>query len=147
MVYFGTNGKKNKPYHVFEMDRTNFFDLKFLAQEITLNWDRDENNEKLYLNKIRIIEANHNFPNKILFKYDYQEEFKRIDLLHKGRKKLAVDINKIEMKQCHKEILPVTRKKYDHLQFLCNKKVIPVQYHHFYSNLPYSLSNKDDDSE
>lgn len=139
--------KKSKPYNVIEMDTGDFVDLKFLTQETTLNWDRDENNEKVYLNKIRIIETNNKYPNKIFFKYDYHEEFKKIDLLQKGRKRMDIDISTVQMKQCYKDILPLTKKKHEHLLFLCNKKVIPVQYHPFYLNLPYSNTRKDEDSE
>lgn len=137
--------KKNKPYNVIEMDKEDFFDLKALTKETTFNWERDQDNEKIYLNKIRLVEANKEFPNKLLFKYDYHEEFKMIDLLQKGRKKMNIDMNKVQMRQCYKNLLPLTKKKYEHLQFLCNKKVIPVQYHIFFLNLPYSAAIKDDD--
>lgn len=134
--------KKNKPYNVVEMDKEDFFNLKALTQETALNWDRDENNEKLYLNKIRVIEANYEYPNKILFKYDFQEQFKKIDLLQKGRRKIDIDIiSKVQ----YEDLLPLTKKKHEHLQFLCKKKVIPVQYHNFYLNLPYSSARTDDD--
>uniref|UniRef100_A0A6P7H5S2 Uncharacterized protein LOC114346528 n=1 Tax=Diabrotica virgifera virgifera TaxID=50390 RepID=A0A6P7H5S2_DIAVI len=136
--------KKNNPFHVIEMDKEKFLDLKALTQEITLNWDRDVNNEKVHLNKIRIVEANSKFPNKILFKHDYHEQYKTIDLLQKGRKSINIDINNVELKQLYKDFLPLTKKKHEHLQFLCNKKVIPTQYHNFYAELPYSDLRTDD---
>lgn len=84
-------------------------DKKAFTQNTTLNWDRDEKNEKIFLNKIRVIEANERFPNKILLKYFYNEEFKTVDLLQKDGKKIHVASNKVQMKQCYKHIMPLKK--------------------------------------
>lgn len=42
---------KNKPDNVVEMGKEDFFDLKTYPP--TLNWDRDENNEKIYLRFVK----------------------------------------------------------------------------------------------
>nr|CAH7746664.1 unnamed protein product [Callosobruchus chinensis] len=136
--------KKNKPFEVTEMDKEDFIDLKALTKDTALNWERDEQNDRITITNIRMVEANYMFPNKILFKYDYHEQYRTVNLLEKGRRKINVDIHKVEMKHCYTDVLPITKKKYDHLQYLCGKKAIPVQYHQFFKTLPYSSTCKDD---
>ncbi|CAH1958718.1 unnamed protein product [Acanthoscelides obtectus] len=102
--------KRSKPYVVTEMGKEDFFDLKALAKDTILNWDRDVENEKVSINKIRILEATFRFPNKILFKYDYNEPFRTIDLLTKGRRTIDVDLKNIQLKQCYKGAIPISKK-------------------------------------
>ncbi|CAH1973396.1 unnamed protein product [Acanthoscelides obtectus] len=141
------SAKRSKPYVVTEMDKENFFDLKALAKDTILNWDRDVENEKVSTNKIRILEGTLKFPNKILFKYDYNEPFRTIDLLTKGRRTIDLDLKNIQLKQCYKGAISISKKKYDHLQFLCDKGTIPTRYRSFYKNLQYSNVSREDDSE
>nr|CAI5857196.1 unnamed protein product [Callosobruchus analis] len=136
--------KRIKPFKVTEMEKEDIFDLKALTNDTTLNWDRDENNEKIIITNIKVLEANYEIPNKIHFKYSYNEQFRTVDLSTRGRRKINVDINQIQLRQCYMGALPITKKKYNHLQYLCSKEAIPVRHHHFYKNLLYSDTSKDD---
>lgn len=75
--------KRKKPYKVIELDQESIIDLKDLEKKTTINWEKDEDNEKNYLNKI--IEFNPAYPNTMLFKLNYA--YKKIKLTEKGRKK------------------------------------------------------------
>nr|CAI5845771.1 unnamed protein product [Callosobruchus analis] len=136
--------KRIKPFKVTEMEKEDIFDLKALTNDTTLNWDRDENNEKIIITNVKVLEANYKIPNKIHFKYSYNEQFRTVDLITRGRRKINVDINQIQLRQCYMGALPITKKKYNHFQYFCSKEAIPVRHHHFYKNLPYSDTSKDD---
>ncbi|KAJ8949696.1 hypothetical protein NQ314_008159 [Rhamnusium bicolor] len=141
--------RRNKPYHVQEITQENVYDLKDLLQKSTLNWEKDEINEKVLWQKIRIVESNVEFPNILLFKYEYSEEhYKKINLLQKGRKRIeATVINAMVLKQLYTKSLPITKKKYEHLMFLCKKGAITPQYHCFFEDLPHTTETQVSDSE
>lgn len=132
--------KRRQPYTVVEISQDDIVDLKHLLQSTSINWEKDDEGEKVYLNKIRIVQTNYQFPHIIFFKSSFdQAKFTEINLTQKGRKKKEVSWYAIELKKCYSTKLPIPKKKYDHLQFLCNKNVILPQYHDFFKNLPYTL--------
>lgn len=148
--------KRKQPYVVVELAQENIIDLKDLQQKTTINCDRDEENEKIYWNQVKSVKANASFPNIMFIKDTYKEDapWKQINLLKKGRKSInTIDIKNFNLKQLYKESIPLTKLKYDHLQYLCEKKAILSQYHCFYQNLPYTAQrqqskfNNDSDDE
>lgn len=69
---------------------------------------------------VRIVEVSKCF-NKIFFKDDYQEQFRTIALLQKGRKKFDLDkYNKVQIKQCYKALISLNSSIYN---FYAYKKV------------------------
>ena len=133
--------KRKQPYFVVEMEKENIFDLKALQRDTTLNWDKNEANEKVYWNKLKIVETNPDFPNVLLYKCDCTDrQFCKMILTQRGRKSINVNFNNVRLKQLYFDRIPLSKKKYDHLQFLCQKKVILSQYHDFFNKLPYSLN-------
>nr|CAI5833324.1 unnamed protein product [Callosobruchus analis] len=97
--------KRIKPFKVTEMEKEDIFDLKAFTNDTTLNWDRDENNEKIITTNIKVLEANYEIPNKIHFKYSYNEQFRTVDLLTRGRRKINVDINQIQLSGGYSKLL------------------------------------------
>lgn len=87
-----TAKKKQPLYIVNELNQENIFDLKELQVQSTMNWDRDEENEKVYWNKIKIIEVSHCLPNILLFKESYNKDtpFKKINLTKKDGNQLRL---------------------------------------------------------
>lgn len=80
--------KRKQPYKVIELSQENIFDLKDLEKNTCINWDKDQDNEKVFLSKFRIVETNPDFPNMLLFKLNYEDaSYKKISLTQKGRKK------------------------------------------------------------
>lgn len=114
------------------MEQENIFDLKDLLKKTSINWDKDVNNEKVYWNKLRVIETRVEYPNLCFFKYDFEDkDFKKINLIEKGRKKMENTIHDIKLKR----------------KFLCQKKVISCQYHDFFKTLSYDAKEPIQDSE
>lgn len=132
--------KRKNPYVVIEMSQENIYDLKKLQQTTSLNWEKNECNEKICWNQIKTVQTDPELPNTILYKDSYKDEdaFKKLNILKKGRKLLEVENKEVQLQQLYKELIPLTKKKYEHLQFLCDKKVILSQYHIFFRNLPFN---------
>ncbi|KAI4462947.1 dna-directed rna polymerases i ii and iii subunit rpabc2 [Holotrichia oblita] len=143
--------RKKHPYIVKEISQENIFDLKVLQMQTTMNWDKDEENEKVRWLNIKSIECNSKFPNILFCKYKYgcTEPFKKINLIEKGRKKInAMNARNSDcLKILYRRPIPLTKKKYDHLQFLRNKLVIASQYHEYFKNLPYTNNNNNNTRE
>lgn len=143
--------KRKQPYIVHEISQDSVFDLKDLQLKTTLNHEKDDANEKVYWNNIKIVRTHPDHPDHIFFKNDYkQESFNTINLMKKGRKTMESSTKEYELKIMYSKPIPLKKKKYDHLQFLCNRGVIPKTYHDFFRLLPYSTKvqgSDDSDSE
>lgn len=132
--------KRQKPYYtVYELSQKDVYDLKDLQVQTTINFDRDTNNDRIYISKLKVVEFNPEYPNCLFFKLKYDDNnFSKANLIQKGRRQLDGNINDIHLKLLYKAKLPLQKKKYDHLKFLCEKEVIASQYHDFFENLPYT---------
>lgn len=128
------------------------FDLKNLQSKIAINFDKDEDNSNVYISKFKIVELDPEFPNFLFFKTNYaDDQFKKNCLIKRGRRLLTnININNIKLLALYKEKIPLQKKKYDHLQFLCLKGVITDQYHDYFKQLPFTSQqnvNEEYDSE
>lgn len=131
--------KRKNPYAVIEMTQENIFDLKKLQQKTSLNWEKNEMNERVNWNQLKIIKTNPEEPHVIFYKTGYKDEdgFKKLCLLRKGRKSMEFNVKEICLQRLYNALLPLNKKKYDHLQYLCRKHVILPAYHNFFNNLPF----------
>lgn len=59
--------RKKHPYIVKEISQENIFDLKVLQMQTTMNWNKDEENEKVWWLNIKSIECNLKFSKHIVF--------------------------------------------------------------------------------
>lgn len=132
--------KRKQPYIVIELGQENIRDLRDLQEKTSINWEKNEHNEKVVWNKMKIVAVNSDMPNIILYKYTYdeQEPFQKIVISKKGRKSLDIAVQNFHLKRLYSNLIPLSKKKYDHLKFLCDKKVILSAYHDFFKNLPFS---------
>lgn len=121
------------------MAQENIFDLKLLQQQTSMNWDKNEVNDKVVWGQLKIVKTDPEQPNIILYKssYKYEVDFRKINLITKGRKTMQYNIKEIHLRQLYKNFIPLTKKKYEHLQFLCSKNAILPAYHTFFLNLPF----------
>lgn len=131
--------RTGEPYKVREMSQEDFFNFKELIKN--LNFTTDETNEKVKWTHIREIVVEHEEPDVIQFKYDFAEDhYKKLDLKKISKitrtKKL---VTKNEPTKAYHKLIPITKKKYDHLKSLL--KHIPREYHEFYQNLPHTNAN------
>lgn len=140
--------KKKRPlYTVHEISQEVVFDLKNLQSKIAINFDKDEDNNKVLISKFKIIEFNPEFPFFLFFKTGYEDDqFRKLNLAQRGRKRLSIgSINDIDLVRLYPTKLPLTKKKYDHLQFLCAKGVISQVYHEFFKDLPFTTHQMDEE--
>nr|CAH7733003.1 unnamed protein product [Callosobruchus chinensis] len=123
--------KRKQPYIVTELGQENIRDLKDLQEKTSINWEKNDQNERVVWNKMKIVETNFDMPNTILYKYSYEEQepFQKIIISKKGEN--------FYLKQLYLNSIPISKKKYDHLKFLCDKKVIQTAYHDFFKHLPF----------
>lgn len=132
------------PYIVKEVCQNSVYDLKKLINK-ERNWTKDEKGNNIKWNEIRQIKIHKETPNLIHCRYDFEEENEYILNLEKPSRKKNVSIKR-DLVRAYNKPLPISKKKYEHLQFLC-KKGVPEIYHQFYQNLPYSEKNQVDSSE
>lgn len=133
--------KRKAPFYtVYELSQKDVFDLKKLQSEIAINFDKDEENRKVFLSKFKILQFDPELPNFLFCKINYEDDqFTKLNLLQRGRKSLCeFNINNIELKPLFTKIIPITKKKYDHLQFLCEKGAITPHYHDYFKQLPFT---------
>nr|CAH7718651.1 unnamed protein product [Callosobruchus chinensis] len=142
--------KRKKPFYtVYELTQKDVFDLRKLQSDIAINFDKDVENRKVFVSKFKILEFDPKFPNFLFFKINYEDEqFTRLNLIERGRKSLGeFDINSIELKPLFTSKIPVPKKKYDHLQFLCVKCAITPHYHDYFKQLPFTNKSVNEEGE
>nr|CAH7744189.1 unnamed protein product [Callosobruchus chinensis] len=141
--------KRKQPYIVTELGQENIRDLKDLQEKTSINWEKNDQNERVVWNKMKIVETNFDMPNTILYKYSYEEQepFQKIIISKKGRKYLDVVVADFYLKQLYSNSIPISKKKYGHLKFLCDKKVIQTAYHDFFKHLPFSENKQTSHNE
>ena len=78
-------------------------------------------------------------PSTILFKYDYDGEFRRIQVKQTTRgRPSSVEAGSHSIRslpRIYKEAPAISKAKYNNLQFLCKSNTIPQAYHSFYDSL------------
>ncbi|CAH0555186.1 unnamed protein product [Brassicogethes aeneus] len=80
------------------------------------------------------------------YKYDYDDNEPVILQLTNKTTRLSGSTKDLqELKQCYSSKIPLTKKKYEHLQFLKNK--VPETYRYFYESLTFSEDVRDNDSD
>lgn len=140
--------KKNNPYIVVELCQEDIFDMKDLTNKTSINWTKNEKNENVLWNKIKIVEFKPEFPNIVFYRYTLENvEEEKICILKKGRKVWSYNLEDINLKKLFDGPIPLTKKKFEHLQYLCDKNVILTQYHSFFRNLKYTDKKVSSDSE
>lgn len=126
--------KNGEPYKVFEMDTSDFFDMKALSNQIGPNYNVNTNGEKVLWNDIKILSLIKNAPYSIFYKLSYdQENYLEIDV--RGRRSSRTSSCLVTLKQAYNEAPKISKNKKEGLLFLCKTKAIKSMYHSFYENL------------
>lgn len=141
--------KKINPYMVIELCQENIFDMKDLSRKTSINWKKNDENKNIQWNKFKIIEVQPEFPNVISVRCTFEEgvDAEKISILKKGRKTMNFKLEEIHLKKLYNGPIALTKKKYEHLQYLCDKNVILTQYHNFFRNLKFTDKKEQSDSE
>lgn len=153
--YFLARIARNKnPYNVYEMATEEFVDFEAMSKEKKINWKVNSDNERVNWRKIRVIKFDQiTHPDTMLYRTDYDQPFKAVELLSKQKKvtprqglrkgirsqdttsnTAASSIPAFPKRYLEKPT--ISEAKYKDLKTLCESCVIPAPYHSFYQSLP-----------
>lgn len=134
------SARSGNGYQVKEMSTADFFDFKLVAENLK-NFELDENKEKVYLSDIKIMKIITEEPNKVEFKTDYdQTTFRKMNLscrLNLKSSDNTVCARNINLVNIRKNLIPISRQKYEDLVTLCASGIVPRPHHIFYLLLPH----------
>ncbi|KAL0832203.1 hypothetical protein ABMA28_001657 [Loxostege sticticalis] len=134
------------PYQVKEFKYDEFYDLKKLAEETINQKAKDCNGDSVKWLKIKRMRYLKSEPGKVLFNYDMSEEFLSLDVSgtahvannrpkRRKEKENTRQASQVTLKKLYSKPLPITKAKKRDLLALCQKKVIPEEYHGWFSSL------------
>ncbi|KAJ2941420.1 hypothetical protein O0L34_g3629 [Tuta absoluta] len=151
-------------YTVKEMEQADFLNTKPLIDG--KNWTSATNGEKVMWTKIMEVKASNSHPNKLLFKYEFDEEYLELNTEQvinnrprrggrrgrgrgAGRGELTQEVsvspgicqNIPELQRAYGQPIPVTKALHSDLMSLCKKIDIPSHYHPFYESLIYEAES------
>ncbi|KAL4717613.1 hypothetical protein ACJJTC_000762 [Scirpophaga incertulas] len=135
------------PYQIKELKYDEFFDLKKLAEETLNQKATDCNGNAVKWLKIKRMKYLKSEPSKVLFNYDMSERFLSLDVSgnaqpgnnrpkRRKEKENPRQASQVTLKKLYSKPLPITKAKKRDLLALCQKKVIPEEYHGWFSSLP-----------
>lgn len=120
--------RKRKPYDVVSLAHTDFLDLKHMSSAIM----RLSSVTKINWLKVKCLKFEKSQPGVIQFRYSHHEEYQSANV--RGR---CQPVKYLPIK-AYKHQLPVSKAKYNDLQALSRKRIIPEEFHGWYASLPYS---------
>ena len=139
--------RKNNPFKVEYLQTSDIWNYKLLSKEILRNRSWDSNGQKVHWLKIKWMRYEKQCPSVILFKYNYDEDFRKLMVPQttRGRPSTPQAMRQtLKSLPClYKEPPAITKSKYDDLQFLCRSNAIPPPYHSFYENLRHDCEKND----
>jgi len=114
------------------METVDFKDYKTAAKTLVRNRNKDEDGNNISWLCIKWFRYDPNENGAFLFKYDYDDEFRRMPAANVGRRrKRSGLLRETALKQLYKEHQPISKAKYDDLMSLCSSMAIPREYHPF----------------
>lgn len=122
---------KAKKYIVKEMEQEILYSMDKLRGELLKSNLLDNEGNTVKFLKIKHFVYRKSDPKKVFFSYTYHNDF-----LYFTTK--DIEMGNVVLERQYLGPLPISQDKYNDLQFLCNKKVIPSQYRHFYDTLKIS---------
>lgn len=135
-----------KPYNVIEVTQDDVYDFKTLL--VNRNWKKNTLNENIKWNKVKEIRIKKENHNTIFIKYEFHEDYCRLNTIVETRRTRNLTSSDTQLPRLYSDHLPVTKSKYEDLQYLCNSGLIPKPYHNFYSQLTYdSINNSTQEEE
>ena len=137
--------RRARPYLIVPLSFESFLDFKQNTQQVD-NTKFDEEGKPVKWLNIRWIRATRWNPNTILFKYNFESEFKALNLKRqkKGRNAPAAHSEAlVDLVPAYNARLPISSKKKHDLLNLCSQGVVPCRYKAFYEGLPESKEKFD----
>ena len=141
--------RREKPYHVHEVERSEFFDLHCLPKSL----NAEQSLKLIPWMKVKCIKSTKGVLEEIEVKEEYNQEYKKVQFTDlrcakklrtrssKGQHVMAVNLEML--KPAYLGTLPVSVAKKADLLKLCKAGVIKTQFHSFYENLQTAVTVPD----
>ena len=133
--------RREKPYHVHEVDRSEFFDLHALPKSLSA----EQSLKIIPWMKVKCVKVTKGCLDEIEVKEQYNEPYKKmllIDVKRPERQRTraskgqpAMAVNLAMLKPAYTQPLPVSVAKKADLLKLCKSGIIKTQFHSFYESL------------
>ena len=130
--------RRRLPYRVINLQHSDILDLQGLSQQTTKNRKKDEDGNNvnwLLVKSFRYEKAEHGI---IQYRYDYGDDFKRLNVRRSGRAALPADPG-----HAYQTRIPISEAKKKDLVKLCTQRVIPAEMHEWYKSLPTTSRTKE----
>lgn len=141
--------RKGTPYLVHQLAYTDILDFRGLKDKTMVNLHVAEDGSSLSWKSVTCLMFKKVDP-RLFFKNEYWEDYRALDISRRSRRKSINVKGMIQPEPAYRSGLPISLPKYRDLQELCKNKVIPAEYHGFYSSLAYTslrTSAAEDDDE
>ena len=127
--------RKQKPFQIKLLSTSEVLDFKEFSKEIVRNISWDSTGQKVKSIKIKWMRYEKANPNVLLFKYDYEENFRKliVKLQSRGRRSSFMVLHSVP--RLYQEPPAISTAKFNDLEFLCNSNAISQSYHCFFKNL------------
>ncbi|CAH2000479.1 unnamed protein product [Acanthoscelides obtectus] len=133
-----TAKKTGLPYKVQEMSYADFVDLKKLSEQTSFNFKKDSSGEVVKLANAAIIRIEKENLDKFLYKTSYSEPEYRVVEIKQRTTRTNQTFDNVKLEPAYRDILPISKKKYDGLMFLLRMNTIKKCYSPFYNSLKVS---------
>lgn len=129
------NSRKNgKPFIIKELTFNFFSDLKEFQEKWAYNFNEDENKLNVACNDIKTLKFTKQDLLKFYYKTSFKNDFNKVDIRNKRRKKMA-DVKNIMMNKAYSESLKLSKRKHDDLRYLIENNLMPHYQTYFYKSL------------
>ncbi|ESO91835.1 hypothetical protein LOTGIDRAFT_163196 [Lottia gigantea] len=128
--------RRKRPYNVVNLRYNDIYNFQDVTQQLMKNRKRDVDGNIVNWLLVKSFRYQKNQPGVVLYKYNYGEEYKQINVFGRGGHSI------IKLPKAYSFETPSEAKKND-LVKLCDHMVIPVEIQHWYRSLPTSGRSKD----
>lgn len=125
--------RRKNPYAVERLNYIDIIDLKTAFSKLNHNLKKNVNNESVNWLKIKVLQVIKSEKRQLLYKEQWNEDFKVIDIDGSRMKKKGV--TNFTLTHKYKKELPISDTKLKDLKDLCKKNVIPPGSQTFFLNL------------
>lgn len=130
--------KTGKPFKVHELNYDDFTDLKKMADDIGMNFNKDVNEDPMKVSEIKLIRFIKNCDFYAV-KYAFDGEWIEVPVKVKSRssrkEKSSASIEDIRLKPAYTSRMCITGRKKDDILQLLQKNIVPKHYAHFYNSI------------
>ena len=137
-VFVRSARRQGTPYRVNVLETADIKNFKATAKSLVRNRSKDDAGNTVRWLSIKWFRYEPSESGSILFKYEYDDEFRRMPVTTVGRRRKHSDLPpQIVLKPLYKGQQSISKAKFDDLLSLCSSMAIPREYHSFYQSLPH----------